>query len=118
MAQIVNPDIEAYLRRLYDDGAPVRRDLEALAAERPLALVVPLGARALVLRARGIGARKAYELGSGFGYPAPFLANAVGPVASVQCTDLSEETQRLAQELLTRAGVWSRITYHREEATG
>jgi caffeoyl-CoA O-methyltransferase len=117
MAQIVNPDIEAYLRRLYDDGDPVRRDMETLAAERRFPIVGPLVGRDLLLLARAIGARKVFELGSGFGYSALFFAKAVGPEGSVHCTDLSEENPRLAQEFLTRAGVWSRITYHREEAT-
>jgi caffeoyl-CoA O-methyltransferase len=114
MTTIVNPDIEAYLRGLYDDGDPVRRDMEALAAERRFPIVGPLVGRDLLLLARAIGARKIFELGSGFGYSAFFFAQAVGPLGSVHCTDLSEENERLAQEFLTRAGVWSRITYHRE----
>ena len=78
MTQIVNPDIEAYLRRLYDDGDPVRRDMEALAAERRFPIVGPLVGRDLLLLARAIGARKVFELGSGFGYSALFFAKAVG----------------------------------------
>ena len=36
---------------------------------------------------------------------------------AVHCTELSEENIKLAEGFLTRAGVWSRITYHQEEAT-
>ena len=114
---IVNPDIEAYLQRLYDDGDPVRRDMEALAKEKRFPIVGPLVGRKLIVLAEAIGARRVFELGSGFGYSALFFANAAGAEGSVHCTDLSEENERLAQEFLTRAGLWSRITYHREEAT-
>ena len=47
--------------------------------------------------------------------PAPTRPRGGGGV--VHCTELSEENVALAQGFLTRAGVWSRITYHREEAT-
>jgi predicted O-methyltransferase YrrM len=117
MTQIVNPDIEAYLRRLYDDGDPVRREMEALAAERKFPIVGPLVGRDLLLLARAIGARKVFELGSGFGYSAFFFAQAVGPDGAVHCTDLSEDNERMAKDFLTRAGLFARITYHREEAT-
>jgi caffeoyl-CoA O-methyltransferase len=115
--QIVNPEIEAYLRRLYDDGDAVRIEMEALAAERRFPIVGPLVGRDLSLLASAIGARKVFELGSGFGYSALFFAKAVGKDGTVHCTDLSEENEHLAREFLERAGVWSRVTYHREEAT-
>jgi predicted O-methyltransferase YrrM len=115
--QIVNPEIEAYLRELYEDGDPVRREMEALAEERRFPIVGPLVGRDLSLLARAIGAKKVFELGSGFGYSAIFFAKAVGEDGSVHCTDLSEENERMAKEFLGRAGLWSRITYHRDEAT-
>ncbi|MBN1770586.1 MAG: hypothetical protein JXB32_04935 [Deltaproteobacteria bacterium] len=34
MPEIANPRIEEYLARLYEDGDPVRRELETLAHER------------------------------------------------------------------------------------
>jgi hypothetical protein len=41
----------------------------------------------------------------------------VGESGAVHCTELDEENVRLAQGFLTRAGLWGRVTYHREEAT-
>jgi caffeoyl-CoA O-methyltransferase len=117
MAQIVNPQIEDYLRELYDDGDPVRLEMEALAAKKGFPIVGPLVGRMLLLLARAIGAKKVFELGSGYGYSALFFARAVGEDGIVECTDTSEENVRLAQGFLTRAGVVSRVTYHREEAT-
>ena len=117
MPNIVEPAIEDYLRRLYDDGDAVRREMEALAEKRRFPIVGPLVGRDLFLLARAIGARKVFELGSGYGYSALFFCRAVGPEGSVHCTELSDDNIRLARDYLSRAGVWPQVTYHREEAT-
>ncbi len=117
MPEIVNPKIEDYLRRLYDDADPVRREMEDLAAKRSFPIVGPLVGRHLEVLTRAIGARRIFELGSGYGYSALHFARAAGAGAVVHCTELSLENIRLAEGFLTRAGVWDRITYHREEAT-
>jgi len=117
MPEIVNPRIEEYLRKLYDDGDPVRLEMEEMGRQRKFPIVGPLVGRALQVLARAIGAKRVFELGSGYGYSALHFARAVGEGGTVQCTELSEENVRLAEGFLTRAGVWKRVTYHREEAT-
>lgn len=114
---ITPPPVEAFLRQLYDDGDPVRREMEALAAERRFPIVGPLCGRILHQLALTIGARRVFELGSGYGYSALCFARAVGPTGEVHCTELDEQNIALATGFLTRAGVWPRVTYHREEAT-
>jgi len=114
---IVDPRIIEYLRRLYDDGDPVRTEMEALARERRFPIVGPLVGRHLILLTLAVRARRVFELGSGYGYSALHFARAVGEGGEVHCTELDEGNVRLAQEFLTRAGVWGRVTYHREEAT-
>jgi predicted O-methyltransferase YrrM len=116
MPEIVNPRIEEYLRGLYDDGDPVRQEMEALARERRFPIVGPLVGRQLLQLTRAIGARRVFELGSGFGYSALFFARGVGDAGEVHCTELSEENVRLAESFLSRAGVWQRVSYHTEEA--
>jgi predicted O-methyltransferase YrrM len=116
MPEIVNPKIEDYLRHLYDDGDPVRLEMEALAREKNFPIVGPLVGRELQQLALSIGARRVFELGSGYGYSALFFARAVGAGGAVHCTDLSDENVRLAQSFLGRAGLWDRISYHTEEA--
>jgi predicted O-methyltransferase YrrM len=116
MTEIVNPRVEEYLRQLYDDADPVRSGMEALAKERRFPIVGPLVGRLLFVLARSIGARRVFELGSGYGYSALFFARAVGEGGVVHCTDLSEENVRMAEGFLTRAGVWDRVKYHREDA--
>ena len=113
---IVDPGIEEYLRRLYDDGDPVRLEMEALGAERKFPIVGPLVGRHLGVLARAIGARRVFELGSGYGYSALHFARAVGEGGVVHCTELQAENVALARQFLERAGVWTRVTYHQEEA--
>jgi len=113
---LVEPRVAEYIRSLYDDGDPVRAAMERLGAERDFPIVGPLVGRQLEQLALSIGARRVFELGSGFGYSALFFARAVGPDGVVHCTDLSAENQGLAARFLTEAGVWARIVYHREEA--
>jgi predicted O-methyltransferase YrrM len=114
---IVDPGIEDYLRRLYDDGDPVRLEMEKVAEERKFPIVGPLVGRHLGVLARAIGARRVFELGSGYGYSALHFARAVGEGGEVHCTELSADNVALARGFLSRAGVWDRVTYHREEAT-
>ncbi len=114
---IVDPGIEDYLRRLYDDGDPVRLEMEALGAERKFPIVGPLVGRHLGVLARAIGARRVFELGSGYGYSALHFARAVGEGGVVHCTELDAGNVALAKKFLEKAGVWTRVTYHREEAT-
>jgi predicted O-methyltransferase YrrM len=113
---IVDPGIEDYLRRLYDDGDPVRLEMEALAAQRDFPIVGPVVGRYLAVVARAISARRVFELGSGYGYSALHFARAVGEGGEVHCTELSAENVNLARAFLERAGVWPRVTYHQEEA--
>jgi predicted O-methyltransferase YrrM len=117
MSGITSPDVEAYLGALYDDGDEVRRDMEAEARARGFPIVGPLVGRHLLQLARSIGAQRVFELGSGYGYSALHFARAVGTTGVVHCTELSEKNIARAESYLTRAGVWPRITYHREEAT-
>src|SRR6185436_18739018 len=72
--EIVDPRIMEYLRRLYDDGDPVRTEMEALAEKRRFPIVGPLVGRHLELLTRAIGAQRVFELGSGYGYSALHFA--------------------------------------------
>jgi predicted O-methyltransferase YrrM len=113
-----NRSVDEYLLTLYDGGEDaVPRQMEALADERDFPIVGPLVGRHLEQLTRMIGARRVFELGSGFGYSALYFARAVGPGGEVHCTDLSEDNRQLAEEFLDRAGLWERVTYHVDEAT-
>jgi caffeoyl-CoA O-methyltransferase len=111
MAEVTVPEVDAYLTGLYEDGDPVRLEMEELARRRRFPIVGLQVGTLLSQLARIIGARRVFELGSGYGYSALFLARAVGPRGLVHCTDRSAENADLAEQYLTRAGLWGRVSF-------
>lgn len=117
MSEKVTKDhFEEYLQELYRDDDPIQQEMEAWAKERSFPIVGPLAGRMLLQLAQMIGAKRVFELGSGYGYSALFFARAVGIDGKVHCTDFSDENIHQAEDFLGRAGVWPRITYHQEDA--
>ncbi|MCB0176385.1 MAG: O-methyltransferase [Anaerolineae bacterium] len=115
--KITPPEVETYLKQLYDEGDPVQHEMEAMARDRKFPIVGPVCGRHLYQLAQLIGARRVFELGSGYGYSALFFSRAVGEDGQVHCTELDQRNINLAKGFLSRAGVWSRVTYHKQEAT-
>src|SRR5438309_111650 len=114
---IVDPDIEGYmstLQRRHDE--PVLLEMERHAAEHRFPIVGRLCGVTLELLARAVGAKRVFELGSGFGYSAFWFARAVGPQGTVDLTDGDPENESKAREWLGRAGVWDRVRYHLGDA--
>ncbi|MGZ4120210.1 MAG: O-methyltransferase [Actinomycetota bacterium] len=111
--QIVNEKVEQYMRELlvrFDE--PVVTEMEALAAEKGFPIINRHVGVTVELLARAIGARRIFELGSGYGYSAYWFARAAGPGAEVHCTDGDSENAKQAEGFLSRAGLWDRITFH------
>ncbi len=110
---IVDPHIESYTASLhsrYDE--PVLLEMEAEAEERGFPIVGRNVGVTLWALAAAAGARRVFELGSGFGYSAYWFAKAVGDAGEVHCTDGDPDNERKASEYLDRAGYWHRIRYH------
>ena len=105
--------VENYLTELaeieHDD--PVLVEMEARAKEHGFPIVGRATGRYLELAARSIGARRVMELGSGYGYSAYWFARAVGPEGEVICTDGNPDNARMAEDYLSKAGLWDRVSY-------
>ena len=110
---IVDERVERYMRELqarHDE--PVLLEMEEEAQRRSFPIVNRLVGVTLELLARGIGALRVFELGSGYGYSAYWFARAVGPKGEVHCTDGDPDNERRAADYLGRAGVWDRVRFH------
>ena len=110
---IVDPRIEDYTASLharYDE--PVLLEMEAEARERDFPIVGRNVGVTLWMLAASIGARRVFELGSGFGYSAYWHARAVGPVGEVHLTDGDPENEIKAADYLRRAGLADRVQFH------
>jgi predicted O-methyltransferase YrrM len=110
---IVNPQVEEYMASLQaQHDEPVLLEIEQEGRERDFPIVGRNVGVTLEVLARSIGARRVMELGSGFGYSAYWFARAVGADGEVQCTDGDPANAAKAEDYLTRAGLWDRVTYH------
>jgi predicted O-methyltransferase YrrM len=110
---ILPANIEEYLNGLaarYDE--PVLLEMEEHAARNGFPIVGRLCGITLELVARMIGARRIFELGSGFGYSAYWYARALGDEGELHLTDSDPENERAARGYLERAGVWDIVNYH------
>src|SRR5262249_15307938 len=63
------------------------------------------------LLALSIGARKIFELGSGYGYSAYWFAKASGPKGKLWCTDGDAKNKKLAEKYLSESGLWGRVEF-------
>lgn len=115
--QIVHADVERYMGSLQQrHDEPVPLEMEKEAEERGFPIVGRLVGVTLEVLARSIGAKRVFELGSGYGYSAYWFARAVGERGEVHCTDGDAKNERKAADYLGRAGVWDRIRYHVADA--
>ncbi|MGA9159287.1 MAG: O-methyltransferase [Actinomycetota bacterium] len=110
---IVDPRVEAYMGSLlarYDE--PVLLDMEAEGKERGFPIIGRLVGVTVELLARSVGARRVFELGSGFGYSAYWFSRAVGPGGEVHGTDGDPANEAKALGYLSRAGLSDPIRWH------
>jgi predicted O-methyltransferase YrrM len=114
---IVDPAVERYLKGLAaSDDESVLLEMEALAEERDFPIIGRLCGRVLELLARSIGARRIFEMGSGFGYSAYWFSSAAGDTAEIHLTDMDPANERKALDFLGRAGLAGPVTFHVADA--
>jgi caffeoyl-CoA O-methyltransferase len=108
---IVEPSIERYLLRMQLAEDPVLAEMERIGEERGFPIVGPLVGRLLEQYARGIGATKVFEMGSGFGYSTAWFARAVGPKGKVVHTEMDPGLSQEAQDWLRKADLTGRVDF-------
>ena len=115
--EITDPQVEDYIRGLlarHDD--PVLLEMEADARDSGFPAVGRMVGVVLEILARSIGARRVFELGSGFGYSGYWFARAIGPGGELHLTDGDPENERKALGYLGRAGLGKPVTFHTGDA--
>jgi predicted O-methyltransferase YrrM len=86
--------------------------MEARAREHEFPIVGRVVGVTLEVLARSIGARRVFEMGSGYGYSAYWFSRAVGAGGEIHMTEGDSENQRLALDYLGRAGFADRVRSH------
>jgi predicted O-methyltransferase YrrM len=117
MDPVLRRDVAAWLRGLAEvPDDPLLEELHAFAAERRFPIVGPEVGRLLAQVVHLLGARRVFELGSGFGYSTLWFARAVGPEGRVWHTDADPENTAIARDVLGRAGVAGRVEFQTGDA--
>lgn len=93
------------------DRDPLLDEMHNLARKREFPIVGPEVGRLLAQLARAFGARRIFEMGSGFGYSTLWFARAVPKGAEVVHTEGDPENSALARDFLQRAGVADRVDF-------
>jgi caffeoyl-CoA O-methyltransferase len=110
---IVDPAIEDYMRELNaPDDEPVLLEMEALAEQKDFPIVGRLCGRVLEVMARAIGARRIFEMGSGYGFSAYWFSRATGPDGEIHLSDGDPDNEKMALDFLGRAGLDGPMSFH------
>lgn len=109
---IINPKIEEYLRNLNPIQDNVLKEMEELGNEKGFPIIGPLVGRLLYQLAIIIGAKRVFDMGSGFGYSAYWFAKALGKEGLVIFAELSEKNAWLAREFFRRGSLDNRVEIH------
>lgn len=108
----LRPDVANWL---YDlallDRDPLLEEMHNLARERDFPIVGPEVGRLLAQQARAFGARRIFEMGSGFGYSTLWFARAAAEGVQIVHTEGDADNSALARDFLQRAGVADRVDF-------
>lgn len=108
---ITNPLVEQYIAGLSTHDDPVLKEMESLAEEKEFPIIGPQVGKFLYQITRISGARKIFELGSGFGYSAFWFGKAVPSDGIIVCTDKSADNCNIARKFFERGLNHLRIRY-------
>ena len=115
---IINPDIEEYIKNLIPVEDDVLKEMEKLGDERGFPIIGPIVGRLLYQIAIMIGAKRVFEMGSGFGYSAYWFAKAVGDGGEVVFTEISQRNAQLARDFFRSGGIDKIVQIHVGDALG
>ncbi len=109
---ILHPSIDDYLLDIIPERDEVLTEMEAHARANRFPIVGPLVGRVLHQLVLLTNPTRIFEMGSGFGYSAYWMAKALQKSeASIICTDGSQENADRAAGYLARGGIADRIDY-------
>jgi len=115
---LMAPELIEYVEKLADHGDPLLREMEERAARDRFPIIGPARGQFCHLMVRLTGARRVFEMGSGFGYSTVWLARGVAANGGgeVYHTVWDDQLSREARGWIERAGLSSLVRFHVGEA--
>ncbi len=112
----LHKDIDDYLLKQIPPRDAILQKMEAYGREHSFPFIGPLVGELLQLMARGIGAKRVMELGSGYGFSAMHFARVLPPDGVVVCTDNDMKNADQARRFFQEAGMPEKLEFHVGEA--
>ena len=110
---ILHPSINSYLHQIIPERDDVLMEMEAFAEEQGFPIVGPLVGALLHQLVLLINPTRIFEMGSGFGYSAYWMAKGLRRLeARITCTEGSRENVLRGIDYLQQGGIRDRIDYH------
>lgn len=101
----VRPEIDRYLDNWTREKDPILQEMERRGNALDFPIVGPQVGRLLFLLTKGVGAKRIFEMGSGFGYSAYWFAKALPAGGRVYQTEGSKENSEMAKDFFIRGGL-------------
>jgi len=118
MTEFTYPNIQEYIANLVPQRPAEVQKMEEYAQQNGFPIIGPIAGQLCYQVARMIGARRIFELGSGYGYSTAWFAQAVqengGGVVHHVVWD--EKLSQMARQHLSALGYGEMIRYHMAEA--
>jgi len=105
------PEILAYLHKLAPEPNPILKEMESVAVEQNFPAVGPLVGGVLYQMVKLTSAKMIFELGSGFGYSALWMALAASEEAQIVCTEFDHQKAEAGLKYLGRAKQLHKVIY-------
>jgi len=113
---MLTPEINDYLEDLLPQRDPILLEMEELAERESFPIVGPLVGRLCAQIVQMIPARRIFEMGSGFGYSAYWMARALPDGGKIICSESSASNIEKAKSYFDRGGVSHLVDFHEGDA--
>jgi predicted O-methyltransferase YrrM len=113
---IIEPSVGDYLGALTPPRQGALSAMEAYAKENSFPIIGPLVGRFLQQLVRLSGAQHVFEMGSGYGYSALWMAMAMDARGKIECTEADANNIRRGEAYFQQAGLTDRVVWRHGDA--
>ena len=113
---IVDQDIGSYLEELTPPRMPVLQEMENYADKRDFPIIGPQVGHLLQQLVILTDARHIFEMGSGYGYSALWMALAMNKGGKIECCEFDPDNIARGKKWLAQAGVDAKVNWHEGDA--